>query len=216
MELVELAKKIKDKELRKKTIDLIQNLELSNKNFKKYPHEKIEKTATMFVVPSAGMGPVERNVLIHTVTLVDLCDKLCDSFKKNYKLKLNRDYLITAALLHDIMKSFEFIRGPGNELQPTGILLDHTMLATAELYSRNFPEEVIHIVASHFGEGGPTPPRSFEALVFHYLDSMVSLVEYYNEAQQNMQKQIKDQVLMLTEKELEKLSEKNKKSKKSK
>jgi len=215
MKLVELAKKIKDKKLRKKVVDLLENMELSNKDFKKYPHEKLEKAASVFAVPSSGMGPVERDVFVHTKTLVDLCEKIYDSFKENYKLKLNRDYLITAALLHDIMKSFEFVRGPNDELQPTGILLDHTMLATAELYARDFPEEVIHIVASHFGEGGPTPPRSFEALVFHYLDSMVSLVEYYNEAQQNIEKQMKDQVLMLTEKELEKASEK-KKSKKSK
>jgi hypothetical protein len=53
------------------------------------------------------------------------------------------------------------------------------MLGVAELYRRGFPEGVIHIIASHFGQGGPTPPRNFEALIFHYLDSMLSLVEYH-------------------------------------
>ena len=213
MKLAKLAEKIKDKELRKKVVDILNNLELSNKNFKKYPKEDLETAASMFVVPSSGFGPVERDVFVHTSSLVDLCEKICESFKKNYKIKLNKDYLIAAALLHDIMKAFEFVRNPRGELEPTGILLDHTMLGTAELYARDFPEEIIHIVASHFGETGPTPPRTFEALVFHYLDSMVSLVEYYNKAQKNVQTQMKDQILLLTEEELKKLSEKDKKSK---
>ena len=213
MELAKLAEKIKDKELRKKVVDILNNLELSNKNFKKYPKEDLKTAGSMFVIQSSGFGPIERDVFVHTSTLVDLCEKICESFEKNYKLKLNKDYLIAAALLHDIMKAFEYVRNSKGQLEPTGILLDHTMLATSELYARDFPEEVIHIVASHFGEGGPTPPRTFEALVFHYLDSLVSLVEYYNKAQKNIQEQMKDQILYLTEEELKKLSEENKKSK---
>jgi hypothetical protein len=77
-------------------------------------------------------------------------------------------------------------------------MLDHTMLATAELYTRNFPEEVIHIVASHFGEAGPTPPRTFEALIFHHLDSLVSIIEYYD----RFKKKLDHQIIFLNEEDL--------------
>ncbi len=51
-------------------------------------------------------------------------------------------------------------------------MLDHTMAGTSELYARGFPEKVLHIVASHFGENGPTPPQTMEALIFHTIDNM--------------------------------------------
>ena len=46
------------------------------------------------------------------------------------------------------------------------------MLGTSELYARGFPEPVIHIVASHFGDQGPTPPQTIEAVIFHYADNL--------------------------------------------
>jgi len=202
--LLKLAREIKNKGLRKKVIDLLKDLKLSNKNFKKYPKEKLKTAGSLFVVPSSGMGPIERDVVEHTVALTELCIKAVDTFKKNYNLKLNKDFLIAASILHDLMKVFEYKRDRSGELEPTGIMLDHTMLATAELYARDFPEEVIHIVASHFGEAGPTPPRTFEAVIFHHLDSLVSVIEYYH----RFKKKMDHQIVFLTEEDLKRLGEK--------
>ena len=58
----------------------------------------------------------------------------------------------------------------------TELTLDHTMAGTSELYARGFPEKVVHIVASHFGENGPTPPATMEALVFHTIDNLDALI----------------------------------------
>ncbi len=190
--LLKLAERIKDRELREKVIGILKDPKLSNKNFQKYTPEKIEKAASVFAVGSSNLGPVERDVLNHTVALTEFCIEASRIFKDKYGLQLNEDYLIAGALLHDLMKAFEFKRDDKGELEPTGIMLDHTMLGVAELYARGFPEEVIHIVASHFGEGGPTPPRSFEALVLHYLDSLVSLVEYYHLGRINLEKKIEE------------------------
>lgn len=190
--LLRLAQKIKDKELREKVVQLLKDPRLSNKSFQKYKPEKIEKAASIFGVGSSNLGPVERDVLNHTVALTEFCIEAIKIFREKYRLELNENYLIAASLLHDVMKAFEYTRDEKGELEPTGIMLDHTMLAVAELYSRGFPEEVIHIVASHFGEGGPTPPRSFEALTLHYLDSLVSLVEYYHLGRVNLEKQIEE------------------------
>jgi 7,8-dihydroneopterin 2',3'-cyclic phosphate phosphodiesterase len=189
-ELIKLAEKIGDKSLRNKVINLLKDLKLSNKFFAKYEPEKIERAGSMFAVSSSSLGPVERDVVNHTVALTELCIEAAKLFREKYKLELNEDFLIAAAILHDLMKCFEYKRDENGELEPTGVMLDHTMLAVAELYTRDFPEEVIHIVASHFGEGGPTSPRSFEALTLHYLDTLVSLIEYYHKGKLQLEKQI--------------------------
>jgi len=207
--LLKLAQEIKNKSLRKKVIDFLKDLRLSNKDFKKYPKEKLKTAGSLFVIPTSGMGPIERDVIEHTVALTELCIKTIDTFKKNYGLKLNKDFLIAASILHDLMKVFEYKRDKSGELEPTGIMLDHTMLAVAELYAHDFPEEVIHIVASHFGEAGPTPPRTFEAVIFHQLDSLVSVVEYYH----RFKKKMDHQIVFLSEEDLKKLGEKTEKLK---
>jgi len=203
--LLKLALEIKNKSLRKKVIGFLKDIKLSSKDFKKYPKEKLKTAGSLFVIPTSGMGAIERGLLEHTVALTELCIEVVDVFKKNYGLKLNKDFLVTASILHDLMKVFEYKRNKSGDLEPTGIMLDHTMLGVAELYSRDFPEEVIHIVASHFGEGGPTPPRSFEAVIFHHLDSLVSVVEYYH----RYKKKIDHQIVFLTEEDLKRLGEKN-------
>ncbi|MFH0711271.1 MAG: HDIG domain-containing metalloprotein [Candidatus Aenigmatarchaeota archaeon] len=174
-ELIELSLKIKDKELREKVVAFIKNPQPANKDFKKYPKEKYEDAGAPF---NAGEGSVERDLIKHTVTLTELCFETAKSLEKNFGLKINSDYLVAAAILHDIMKIYEWKRTKGG-LEHTGVMLDHSFLGVAELYHRDFPEEVIHIVASHIGENGPTPPRSYEALILHYLDSMLSLTEYH-------------------------------------
>ncbi len=217
--LIELSKKIKDEKLRKMVVDFLKDVKLSNKDFAKYPRMKIEDAASMFTVGGPdGASTVERDVLNHTITLVKLCEKISDTFEKTYGLTLNQDDLIAAAILHDIMKLFEWKRG-AQGLEHTGIMLDHTMLGVAELYHRGFPESVIHIIAAHFGEGGPTPPRNFEALVFHHLDNMVSMVEFRMHSTDRQQQQL--QLLLLDDETLKKLGEvseikPSKKEKKSK
>lgn len=176
--LIELAEKIKDEKLRKKVIEFLKEPELSHPDFKKYPREDIKRAVTLFTVSSPSGGiTVERDVLNHTVAVVEMCISASEILKRNFDLELNRDHLIAAGLLHDIMKLFEWKKGKEG-VEHTGIMLDHTMLAVAELYKRDFPEEVIHMVASHMGESGPTPPRTFEALLLSYIDSMLSLLEF--------------------------------------
>lgn len=203
-ELVRLAEKIKDVELRKKVVDFLKDPKLSHREFKKYPRMKIEEAGSMFTVSGAeGTSTVERDILNHTIVLTDLCVKTAEIFEKNYGVKINYDHLIAAAILHDITKIFEWKKG-GQGFEHTGVMLDHTMLGVAELYHREFPEGVIHIIASHFGENGPTPPRNFEALILHNLDSMISLAEFHLYA--NKQPQQPMQLLLLDEDFIKKLS----------
>lgn len=199
--LIELANQIEDVELRKKVVDFLKDPKLSHKDFKKYPREDINKVKTPFTI--SNIGTVERGDLVnHTIVVANLCMKTAEEIKKNYGVDINKDYLLAGAILHDIMKIYEWKmnkQGP----EHTGILLDHSMLAVAEFYARGFPEQVIHIVAAHFGEGSPTPPRNFEALILHYIDTLVSLTEFYL---QGVKPQQPLQVLVLDEETIKKIT----------
>jgi 7,8-dihydroneopterin 2',3'-cyclic phosphate phosphodiesterase len=174
--LIKLAQNIKDVSLRNKVIEYLKNPSLSHKDFKKYPQWKIDEAKTPFTI--SNLGTTERDIVNHTVALAELAMKTAEVVENNYGTKVNKDYLLAGVLIHDVMKIFEW-KKDGDNIVHTGILLDHSMLGVAELYKREFPEQVIHMVASHFGEGGSTPPRSIEALILHYLDSTLSIIETY-------------------------------------
>jgi len=208
-QLIELAQKIKDKELRKKVIEFLKDPKLSHRDFKKYPRTKIEEAGSMFTVSSpSGSASVERDVLTHSIALADLCLKTAEIIENSYKIPINKDNLMAAAILHDLMKMFEWKKRKEG-LEHTGILLDHSMLAVAELYHRGFPEEIIHLIASHFGEGGPTPPRNFEALIFHYCDTLLSLIEFHLYGSRAKSSQ-PVQLVLLDEETMKKMTEKEK------
>lgn len=201
--LIKLTEKIKDKKLREKVVKVIKDTELSSKDFKKYTREKLEKSGSIFGISGGAAGPVERDIINHTVQVTELVIETAKVFEKNYDLELDMDYLTAGSILHDIMKAYEFYRDEDDDLMPTGLPLDHTLLAVAELYHRDFPEEVIHIIASHPGDAGSVSPKSFEALIFHHVDSMCSVVEYYVESKKKMQQKL----MALRRQELLKLDE---------
>jgi 7,8-dihydroneopterin 2',3'-cyclic phosphate phosphodiesterase len=167
--LIELAEMIKDEKLKKKTIDLLKDIKLTHPEFQKYEREKPEDVKTPFAVNDVI---VIRDLINHTIGVVEACIKLADVIEENYGFKVNRDVLIVGALLHDIMKAYEFKDG-----RPTGILLDHSALALAELYKRDFPEEVLHLVISHAAPS-TNSPKTLEALILHYVDTLLALVEF--------------------------------------
>ncbi len=206
--LIELTNRIEDKELRKKVIDYLKNPTLSHKDFKKYPKEKIERAKTYFTV---GGNTVERDVLNHTISVVETCISIADSIEKNFGTKIKKDILIAGALVHDIMKIYEWKLTKGGT-EHTGIMLDHSFLGVSELYRREFPEEVIHLVASHFGEGGTTPPRTIEAFTLHNVDNMFSIIEHHINSGEGG-KQVP--ILLLDEETLKKLGEKSEQEKPS-
>ena len=207
-QLIELTKRIGNKELREKVVKVIEDTVLSNKDFKKYTREDLERAGSVFGVSSSSMGPVERDVISHTVQVTELSIEAAKTFEKNYGLKLDMDSLVAASILHDLMKAYEYHRDQDDDLVSTGLPLDHTMLMVAELYHRNFPEDIIHIVASHPGDAGTVSPRSFEALLLHNIDSMCSVIEYYIESKKKMEQKL----LVLRRQELLNLNEEQRKN----
>lgn len=162
-----LAIKIRDKNLRKKVIELLENptFEINGKTYKALPLEKAP--AGLSHHHSYQGGYVE-----HITSTTNIALALCDSVERIYHGKVNRDLVIAGILLHDIFKATTYTRNENGSFSsaPLAEYLDHLSLATAELVRRNFPLELVHVVTAHHGQYGPIRPRTLEALICHLAD----------------------------------------------
>ncbi len=168
--LLGLANEIRDKELRKKVTDMIKNPKLTNKKF-------AYKSISMHDAPaSLGWHHVHEGGLAkHTYVVTKLCMNIAEFMQENYGFALDRDALIAGALLHDIAKLFD-MKKEGKGFDSTELSIDHIIMGSAELYARGFPESVIHLVASHFGEQGTTSPQTAEAVILHHADTLDAII----------------------------------------
>jgi 7,8-dihydroneopterin 2',3'-cyclic phosphate phosphodiesterase len=171
--LIEFAEMIKNKELRKKVIEILEKPEVSNPEII-HPREKLERIPAWV----GGHHAKEGGLLEHTISVTKLAIEIAKHFEKMYNVSINYDYLIAGALLHDLMKIYILTKQGGN-WGFTGCLLDHAVFTACELYARGFPEEVIHIVASHGGELGSAGanPKTIEAFIVFYADILDSTIE---------------------------------------
>ena len=97
--------------------------------------------------------------------------KLCDYIAGNY-YAVNRDLLITSALLHDIGKTIELSSFPLNDYTDEGQLIGHIVegammvrgkIDKIEGFPKVLSDEVIHCILAHHGEleyGSPKKPAS--------------------------------------------------------
>jgi 3'-5' exoribonuclease len=122
-------------------------------------------------------------LLDHVVSLV----RSCDLMSRNYPI--DRDLLLTGAILHDIGKIFELNYHRTFSYTTRGQLLGHIIIELEMLHAKlaqlpGFPEElkllVEHLLISHHGQyefGSPKLPMFPEALMLHYLDDLDSKME---------------------------------------
>ncbi|MBI4999914.1 MAG: HD domain-containing protein [Euryarchaeota archaeon] len=125
-------------------------------------------------------------LLEHTLNVVKLCDSAAALFPK-----LDRDYAIAGAFLHDIGKIVELEMTSNIDVTEAGMLRGHTVLGEEELNRRiakihDFPErtklKLDHIVLSHHGKkewGAPKEPQTPEAVLVHLADLMDAQLHQY-------------------------------------
>lgn len=118
--------------------------------------------------------------------------RLCDYIAKTYPI-VNRDLLITAALLHDIGKTKELSAFPLNDYTDEGQLLGHIYIGAQTIHDLareipDFPEvlknELIHCILSHHGEleyGSPKKPALAEAVALNLADNTDARMETLTE-----------------------------------
>ncbi|MCP5064521.1 MAG: HD domain-containing protein [Ignavibacteriae bacterium] len=128
-------------------------------------------------------------LLEHTLEIIKICDLMC-SIHSN----VNRDLILTGAILHDFGKIEELDFTSGFEYTDKGSLLGHIVIAaniiekTASQIS-NFPEDIknqlIHLVLSHQGKleyASPVVPKTLEAIILYHADELSAKTNAYKGA----------------------------------
>ena len=130
-------------------------------------------------------------LLEHTISVT----KICDDVLKVHS-ELDRDLVITGALLHDIGKIEEFVVTTSIRVSARGMLLGHVTIS-AEMLIRAMdilktPEElrtkVLHMIITHMGEYGSNKVPSFpEALVVYLADHLDTRVMQMTDLKESAQ-----------------------------
>ena len=119
--------------------------------------------------------------------------RMCDLFAKQYP-RINRDLLITAAMLHDIGKVYELTEFPANDYSDEGNLLGHIYIGAHKIENTcdsidGFPSEMraelLHCILAHHGKleyGSPKTPGLMEALALHMADNTDAKLQIMTEA----------------------------------
>ncbi len=117
-------------------------------------------------------------LLEHTVAVT----KICDFAAQNYKV--DRDLLLTGALLHDIGKVLEYRTKPNIEFTAEGRLVGHIPLGDQIVNEKasqinNFSKDTLmkvrHLILAHHGEyekASARLPQTIEAIVLHFADNL--------------------------------------------
>jgi len=123
-------------------------------------------------------------LLEHSLSVAGTCVRLAEHYGEQGVLDIDRDLLVTGALLHDIGKVRELMERPGLGYTTAGQLLGHIVLgiqmvaAEAEHVPALTPERLLmlqHLIASHQGKpewDSPKVPQMIEALILHYADDL--------------------------------------------
>ncbi len=127
-------------------------------------------------------------LLEHSLSVTKMCDYMASAYDM-----LNRDLLITAAMLHDIGKVKEISQFPENDYTDEGNLIGHIVIGS-EMISVNaskidgFPEVLLnqlkHCILSHHGEleyGSPKKPCLIEAVALSMADNADAKLETMRE-----------------------------------
>ncbi|MGB7063411.1 MAG: HD domain-containing protein [Candidatus Zixiibacteriota bacterium] len=118
-------------------------------------------------------------LLQHTLRVVQVCEKAASMYEL-----VDRDLLITGALVHDIGKISSYSARGFFDYTDEGRLIGH-IVSGNELIDRkiqmieDFPSELAlrlkHLVLSHQGQlefASPVVPKTLEAIILHYADEL--------------------------------------------
>jgi 3'-5' exoribonuclease len=165
-ELAEVCRSVRDAGLRKLLAAFFGDREFAAR-FKTCPGAK--------VVHHAYLG----GLIEHTLNVVKICDNMCGIYPQ-----LDRDLLITGALLHDVGKVREYTCDTSIETTDEGRLIGHVangfhmvMQALAQV-TELAPERrlrIAHLIVAHHGSPemeAPKVPMTVEAVALHHAENL--------------------------------------------
>ena len=148
----------------------------------KYASKVYDAPAAMSVHHEFSSG-----LIMHSLYMAEICDFLAT------KYEVNRDLLITGAILHDFGKMLE-LEGPAvYHYSLEGKLIGHISIMSAEIkeaadklgLNNEISLLLQHMILSHHGQleyGSPVLPLTSEALALHLIDNVDSKMTILNKA----------------------------------
>lgn len=118
-------------------------------------------------------------LLEHSLSVSRVADAIAGQYPD-----INRDLLVTAAILHDIGKTVEFDYATAIDYSDQGRLLGHIVLGEKivddaigqlEAFPQELKLQLLHLILSHHGEkeyGSPIRPKTPEAFILNHADDI--------------------------------------------
>jgi len=134
-------------------------------------------------------------LLEHTLSMVKICDYLSGNYEN-----IDRELLITGAILHDVGKIIEYTtekNGAIIKITDEGRLLGHITIGYGIVLNKidhinQFPkdlrERLLHIILAHHGHkefGSPKRPKTLEAFIVYHVDHMDADIGGFNNILEN-------------------------------
>ncbi|ABE36560.1 putative hydrolase [Paraburkholderia xenovorans LB400] len=111
--------------------------------------------------------------LPHNQCVLDMAMSVADLFERHHGLKVNRDYLIAAAVLQDASKVVEMEPGAEGKVAATALSkhYPHAFWAAHLALRHGVPDEVVHVLLTHSPQS-PKFPSTIEGKILYYVDQI--------------------------------------------
>ena len=113
----------------------------------------------------------------HTNQVCQACERMAAILTEILSLKLNLDYLLAGAFLHDVDKMVIFDAQTGGWTE-AGRRTSHAVAGASMARAEGLPSEVAHIIEAHSTKFSPHPPKSIEAVILRHADLIVANAVY--------------------------------------
>lgn len=179
-------------ELEKKLNAYMDSLE--DKELQKIVKYLVNKFHDKYVVHPAAVRNHHNfasGLLYHSISMADMAEQVCKLYPK-----LNRDWVVGGALIHDLGKTIE-LSGPiatkytveGNLVGHISIMVAEIRMAAKELGIEGEKLTLLeHMIASHHSKpefGSPIPPLTREALALAMIDDFDAKMNIVDKAVEN-------------------------------
>ncbi len=163
--LVEMARKeVTDEDVRDAVIDILENPRIT--------FADVEPKISIDESPAAPRAhhSYPGGLIDHTVGVTILAKHFTNAFSELYGYSVKKDYVIGAALLHDLFKYYQYEHDEttGGFRQREDWYLQHDFALIAELAHRRAPEYLIRVCAEAHGFNVLATP---EGQIVHLADS---------------------------------------------
>ena len=171
-----------------KRIDSLSDYYLKTLMKTVFDEERLDKFLTAPAGKSWHHGYIH-GLIEHTLEIIKICDLMC-----NIHPEINRDLLITGAMMHDLGKTEELKYDGAFEYTDKGKLIGHIIISAMIINEEarkitGFPEELknclLHIILSHQGKleyASPVVPKTLEAITLYQADELSAKVNAYKNA----------------------------------